>query len=359
MIKRKGSIFHKVAALVLATAVVVTGAAFSSQGMLQVQAAEAKTVYRISGNSRYTTSLAVAEQTRKEMGIDQFDAVILATGAGFADALSGSYLSYVKQAPILLIDDSCANDVRSYVRRYLKENGTVYVLGGETAVPGYLVKFQHKENGQTVQEFQVKRLSGADRYETNLKILAEAGGSGEGVLIATGAGYADSLSAAAAKKPIMLVGDALTSAQKNYLNGVRGNCYVLGGTAAVSKDVYTQAASAVKGNLRRISGSTRYETSEQIAKTFCLDADTVVLAYGKNFPDGLSGALLAVTKDAPILLSEDDRVAETRTFIAQNTRDADGYVLGGTSCFQNPSIASMFSVDPATIQKVTYTSSGK
>lgn len=359
MIKRKGSIFHKVAALVLATAVVVTGTVFSSHGMLQVQAAETKSVYRISGNSRYTTSLAVAEQTREEMEIEQFDAVILATGAEFADALSGSYLSYVKQAPILLIDDSCANDVRSYVRRYLKANGTVYVLGGEKAVPSYLVKFQHKENGQTVQEFQVKRLSGADRYETNLKILAEAGGSGSGILIATGKVYADSISAAATKKPIMLVDASLTSAQKNYLNGVSGSCYVLGGTAAVSKEVYTEASTAVKGKLQRISGETRYETSEKIAKTFCPDADTVVLAYGKNFPDGLSGALLAVTKDAPILLSEDDRVAETKAYIAQNTRDADGYVLGGTSCFQTPSIASMFSVDPAMIKNVTYAASGK
>ena len=44
----------------------------------------------------------MAETYKEKSGVEKFDAIIIATGKNFADALSGSYLAVVKNAPILL-----------------------------------------------------------------------------------------------------------------------------------------------------------------------------------------------------------------------------------------------------------------
>lgn len=56
-------------------------------------------VTRLAGNHRVTTSFLIADQIKDIQGIEQFDSVIIASGAIFADALPGSYLAAVKQDP--------------------------------------------------------------------------------------------------------------------------------------------------------------------------------------------------------------------------------------------------------------------
>ena len=64
--------------------------------------------------------------------------------------------------------------------------------------------------------YTIKRLAGSDRYETNLKILQEASNFNEDILVCSGGGYADCLSASAVKKPILLVPGRLLDYQKEY-----------------------------------------------------------------------------------------------------------------------------------------------
>ena len=161
-------------------------------------------VTRLAGANRWATSLIVADALKETMGVDKFDAIIIASGNNFADALAGSYLATVKGAPILLsygyggayavLDE---NNIE-YVRNNLAENGTVYILGGKSAVPGlYDVE---------LADLNVKRLGGANRFETNLLILEEAGvPAGSQILVCTSSNFADSLSASATGKPILLV----------------------------------------------------------------------------------------------------------------------------------------------------------
>lgn len=63
-----------------------------------------------------------------------------------------------------------------------------------------------------------------------------------------------------------------------------------------------------KYNISRISGKDRYKTSIEISKKYFEQADTVVVATGKSFPDSLSASVLASGLNAPILLSESSRL---------------------------------------------------
>lgn len=59
-------------------------------------------VLRVYGDNRFQTAFEVADQLKENQGISKFNTVIVASGADFADALSGSYLAAVTHAPILL-----------------------------------------------------------------------------------------------------------------------------------------------------------------------------------------------------------------------------------------------------------------
>ena len=104
------------------------------------------------------------------LGKPRFDAFVLASGTNFADALSGSYLAAVKNAPILLGYKGEYNfQTILYIHANLEHGGTVYILGGEKAVS--------KEFDDAFQTLGIRyeRLAGADRFETNLMVLREAG----------------------------------------------------------------------------------------------------------------------------------------------------------------------------------------
>ena len=84
------------------------------------------------------TALSVADALKDTLKVEKFDAVIIATGVNekFADALAGSYLANMKKAPILLYTNAgLSAETVAFIQANLKENGTVYILGGKNAVP--------------------------------------------------------------------------------------------------------------------------------------------------------------------------------------------------------------------------------
>ena len=285
-----------------------------------------ESVYRIYGLNRYETSFKVADALKEQLGVSKFNNIILACGTNYADALAGSYLAAVKTAPILMVNEKDPATLKSYVSSNLASGGTIYILGGVNAVSSN-VENTLKSCGT------IKRLGGANRYETNLLILNEAGVSKQDILICTGNGFADSLSASALGKPILLVNKSLSSAQKDFLNGLSGNkYYILGGTSAVNETIESQIKTY--GTPTRIGGATRYETSVLIAQEFFSNPKAAVMAYGENFPDGLSGGPLAYSKNAPLILAAGQTQSQLKKWgAAYNYATAcnikSGAVLGG------------------------------
>lgn len=266
---------------------------------------------RIYGATRYDTTIDVANKLKAKTKVEQFDTVIVASGKDFADALTGSYLAKVTEAPMLVVgtDAESQSKIRGYIGDNVKEGGTVYILGGEGAVS--------KEFESSLDDVAVKRLGGKTRYETNIQILKEAKVNAEEVLICSGANYADALSASAVGKPILLVGTDLTDVQRSYLETLKTDkYYIIGGTGAVNK----KTAYSLKkyGKYERIWGINRYETSSALADEFFTGAKIAVLAYGNNFPDGLSGAPLAFAYEAPLVLASSTNTNAAQDYVISN-----------------------------------------
>ena len=299
---------------------------------------EENEVIRLSGTTRYETGYKVADALKEELGVDKFDAVVVATGKNFADALAGSYLAVQKNAPIILTngkDDNVAQ-LHDYITANVVTGGKVYILGGEAAVPASV---------EAIDGYDVVRLAGKSRYETNLAILEEAGIEGTELIVATGKTFADSLSASAAKLPILLVkpGAALADEAKAIAANM-SKFYIIGGEGAVSVDI--AAKLAAYGEVVRVSGKTRYETSVAVANTFFADVEEAVVANGKNFPDGLCGGPLAAAMNAPLILTADGKTDAAVDYMAEKAVEA-GFVLGGTGALADESVVDVFALESA------------
>ena len=290
---------------------------------------------RVAGRNRYDTSTDAADSLKISLGIEKFEAIIVADGENFADALAGSYLAKVKEAPIIVVgkDDTSEDQVKKYVKDNLKTGGTVYILGGTGAVS------QRFENGvKAYKDFTVDRVWGSDRYKTNLEILKRAGVKAEDILICSGSGFADSLSASAVGKPILLVDDKLNTEQKAYLNTLSTQkMYIIGGSGAVNTVVEKEIRSY--GTIKRVYGQNRFTTSTAVAEEFFdkKEIEAIVLAYGLNFPDGLSGGPLALSLDAPLILVTTEDTAAAVTYM-KNVGDVNVATLGGTALISDKAV---------------------
>ena len=305
----------------------------------------AGTVVRISGKDRCATARKVADAMKDKLGIRQFETILYTSGDNFADALAGSYLSAVKTAPVLLYRASGAAENLAYIEANLSENGTVYILGGSAAVPED-VAVQLESTG-----IHVQRLSGKTRFLTNLEILKESGFTGGKVLVCTGYNFADSLSASATGLPILLVHNEWTELSADYrafLEAYQGQCefIIIGGSAAVKTELESDLAKY--GSVTRLSGKTRYETSVLVAQTFFEGPTSAVLAYAKNFPDGLCGGALAHAMGAPLILTNTGSTGAAAGYIS-GEGITSGAVLGGTILIDDASVAEIFQIDPAEI----------
>ena len=231
--------------------------------------------------------------------------------------------------------------VQKYIAENLVENGTVYILGGASAVSEEFVAGLSKS-------YKVERLTGENRYYTNLSILKAAKlEKGTEILVATGQKFADALSASATGKPILMVrGDrkALFDYQVEYLEtlGKNNKFVIIGGDAAISPEIAKQLEKY--GSVERIAGANRYETSVLIAERFFKNPAAAVVATGKKFPDGLCGGSLAYTLKAPLILTYKGQEGFAAEYMKENKIE-DGYILGGTSAVSDASGYHVFDTD--------------
>ena len=209
-----------------------------------------------------------------------------------------------------------------YINNNLRpgKSSKVYLLGGTKVMPE-LMKTKLENN------FTVKRISGEDRFETNMAILKEAGVSNEEMVVCSAYGFADSLAASATGRPILLVGDALTDEQKAYLKSINTRKYTITG-GYKSVNVTAEGWLRSLGNVSRVFGNDRYETSVAIAKHFFNNPKSVVVGNGDNFPDGLCGGVLAERRGAPLLLINEVNIDYAKQYVRANSIK-DQIVLGG------------------------------
>ncbi|MGS2778917.1 SpoIID/LytB domain-containing protein [Robertmurraya sp. GLU-23] len=253
----------------------------------------------LSGATRYETSVAIANY-----GWSTSDAVVLGRGDIPLDALTGSVFAKRINSPLLL---TTSNDLPEVVLNKIKSlnlsTKMVYVLGGPAAISDSVIQ-KLNNNG-----FQVQRIAGDTRYRTATNIAYYIPNKSEIIITSGSENSPDALSVAsyAAKNeiPILLTpANYLPNEVTEYIRS-RGvsKVTVIGGNQAVSENVINQIRSAGVGNISRISGETRYETSVAIAKAFNYDLSKVFVARGDVFIDALPGAALAAQYNAPVILT--------------------------------------------------------
>ncbi|OZM56472.1 hypothetical protein CIB95_11900 [Lottiidibacillus patelloidae] len=277
---------------------------------------QSKDVTRIKGSSRYGTAVEISKQ-----GWETANTVIIARGDNYPDALVGTPLAFKLDAPILLTKTSkLPAETKAEIERLGATN--VIILGGTGAV---------EESVQTELEnmnLQVRRIAGKSRYETAALIAAEVGTSNTAV-IAYGGNFPDALAVAsyAAQNgyPILLTRkSSLPAETSSALMGV-DNTFVIGGTGVIYDTVLAELP-----NPTRISGKSRFDTAYQVIKTFQTPVTNAIVATGINFPDALTGSVLAAKLNAPLMLVRQNSIpAEMQTLISEMGLDSFT-ILGGT-----------------------------
>ena len=279
---------------------------------------------RIKGKTRYETSMQIAEANRILTGYEMYNNIVIASGKSFPDALSGSVLAATYNAPILMASGTNDAELIQFIDEYMMEDGTVFILGGEAAVPA-------STEDALKAKFPVKRVKGKNRYLTSIAIIEEVGAHDFPIIVATGKDYADSLSASSLGIPILLVdgkANGLGAEQKAFLDNYNPTfIYIIGGEGAVSTGIEAELGNFA--DVERIKGKTRYDTSVAVAEYFYNNPRNIVFAYGHNFPDGLCGGPLANVIGAPLVLTRPEDYTKAETYVNNNDNIINAFVLGG------------------------------
>lgn len=189
------------------------------------------------------------------------------------------------------------------------------------------------------QSSLVSRLAGSDRYGTSVSISSSFSPGVPVLYIATGENYPDALSAASAAAiqggPLLLTDPAfLPGVVRSEIQRLQpGQIVVVGGTGAVSENVYSELR-ILTPSLRRDFGPDRFSTSRLIAERAFTgrSVNTAFIATGHDFPDALSAGSAASNLGAPVILVDGkaqsidsealsllQRLGVTRVFIAGGT----------------------------------------
>ncbi|WP_164995912.1 cell wall-binding repeat-containing protein [Miniphocaeibacter massiliensis] len=145
----------------------------------------------------------------------------------------------------------------------------------------------------------VVRIAGNDKFDTSVKASQKTYYSSEYAVIASGDDFADALAggtlATQLKAPLLLASkDSITEGTLEEIArlGV-STVYVIGGEAAISKEVATEIEETTGAFAERIFGADRYGTAMAISRKrneFSGKTSEPAAMNGTNFPDALAAA---------------------------------------------------------------------
>ncbi|WP_370326001.1 cell wall-binding repeat-containing protein [Euzebya sp.] len=275
-------------------------------------------VERLAGRGRVQTAVEVSRAS-----FDSADAVVIATGGVFADALAAAPLATSLGAPVLLSTaDVLSPETLAEVERL--GASTAILMGGVDALSADVA------DALADAGLDVRRIGGPNRFATAALITEEVGVDGE-VLLAEGQrsdpdeGWQAALGASALgavhRIPLLLVTADRLPEETAALLADDVDVVLAGSESDVTPDVAEQVDERT-GTVTRIGGPTVYATSAALtAESIRRGADgrTVFVATGEVFPDGLvSGAAVGAAGGVLYLVDGDDLAGspETRDAIA-------------------------------------------
>lgn len=182
----------------------------------------------------------------------------------------------------------------------------------------------------------VIRYAGANRYATAARVSQDFA-TGQPLYITSGANYPDALAAAARAgsegAPLLLTkpGGLPAITERAITRLKPSSVTVVGGTAAIKPAVIKQIRSLTSAPVTRVSGSNRYATAANLAKTYPSGVDVVYVATGLDYPDALAGAARAGYNSGPVLLTRSDNLPAETAAAMKALNPYRVVVLGGPS----------------------------
>lgn len=179
--------------------------------------------------------------------------------------------------------------------------------------------------------YNTERISGLDRIETALGIAQEGWSTSQTVILCESSAYPDSIAAApfaaSLDAPILLTGGkTLDPRVVNELERLQAQKVILLGGNACLTPAIEAALDSMSLSWERIGGNNRYETSVLLAEQ--LNSDSLIIAYGDNFPDALSAASYAGIEQIPMVLTSKRVPSSVLEYIERN-QPQDIIVIGG------------------------------
>jgi spore germination protein YaaH/putative cell wall-binding protein len=273
---------------------------------------------RIAGTSRYDTAIQISKATWSSA-----NSVVLTRGDDFPDALAGAVLAKSSKlnGPLLLTDSKqLLPEVLAEIQRLHAQQ--VYILGGSGAISAEV------QNSLVQNNLTVHRIEGQNRYETAANIALAAVANSSQAFLASGNSFADALSvssyAAAQGIPLLLTDlNTLPTATLQALQNLGVHSITLvGGEGVISSSVQDQLE-GLGFSVNRLAGTDRYLTNTAVLNTLSYNTSTVYVATGNDFPDALSGAILAAKANNPIVLVPSTNL-NSDTLAYLNARRSEG-----------------------------------
>jgi len=289
---------------------------------------------RIEGTDRYSTAVQLSRRTFSATA----PAVVIASGEDYPDALTGSALAGAEKGALLLSPKASLAAVVEAELKRLKP-ARVYIMGSNAAIsPAVEARIKTVLPAATVA-----RIAGADRYATARKAadkVYDIAGPAKAIVVNGGSwpdASAVSALAYANSYPILLAGrSSLGTATAGYLSAHNPKTYVVGGTGVVSATVFDAVNQSTASAVTRIGGSNRFDTAALIAQEAIdhegFDASDAYITTGMDYPDALSGAMLAGTARHPLLLTAKSFLpADLADFLTANKSLLEHlWIIGGT-----------------------------
>ncbi len=208
-------------------------------------------VVRLSGDDRYETSLAIAEELTKEQ--KTLKPAFVVGGEGEVDAMSIAAHAAKEEAPIVVVNkDEVTEDAKEFMA-----DREIVVVGGKNSVSEEVVA---ELDVLDKIEKNVKRLAGDDRQGTNAAVINEYYNKNHTTAFVAKDGYVggksqliDALTAAPlagnAGAPIVLATNNVTVEQKEAVqSNFKGVKKIVQIGQGIADSVITKIAEIVKGN---------------------------------------------------------------------------------------------------------------
>lgn len=282
-------------------------------------------VNRIDGSNRYSNAVEISKK-----GWSSASKVFLVNGEKFADALTGSPLAALHNAPILL---TRGNNLPSETLAELKRLNAleVVVLGGIHSVPEHVLNTL-RQNG-----FIVSRIGGNNRYsqaELVANEIMKIEGKNRDAFLASGEVYSDALSistiASSKRLPIFLTrGNRLEQSVLNAMPSIN-SWTIIGGYNTIDQSIEQQMKNA-GARVRRIGGNNRYEVNQNVLNHYGTPKNHMYVTSGDHYSDTLPASVLAAKENSGILLVNDNNTSTTnrQKIFAQNTHNIRNFTFIG------------------------------